>query len=143
MSDFDRAKNLLIGAVDTVLSLASQANQTPTARGLGSSSVCGSQSSSRVSQRPAAATQNLGTVIEEHSCLFWYKPSKEKRLKNVRGTSGRKGSRKWKDCICLRDKEETLKPSSEEKIELTKMGLGLSEVFFDTDGDAGHEVSHP
>ena len=139
MSDFDRAKNLLIGAVDTVLSLASQANQTPTARGSGSSLVCGSQSSSRVSQRPAAATQNRGTVIEEHGRLFGYKPSKGKRLKNVRGTSRRKGSGKWKkDCICLPDKEETLKPSSEKKIELAKMGLGLSEVFFDTDGDAGH-----
>ena len=139
MSDFERAKNLLFGAVDTVLSLASQANQIPTAGGSGSSSVCGSQSSSRVSQRFAAATQNRGSVIEEHSRLFGYKPSKGKRLKNVRGTSRRKGSGKWKkDCICLRDKDETRKPSSEKKVELAKMGLGLSEVFFDNDGDAEH-----
>ena len=43
-----------------------------------------------------------------------------------------------KDCICLRDCEQSWKPSSEEKMELAKMGLGLREVVFKTDGDAEH-----
>ena len=40
--------------------------------------------------------------------------------------------------ICLRDTEQAWKPSSEEKIELAKMGLGLSEALFNVDGDADH-----
>ena len=36
------------------------------------------------------------------------------------------------------DTEQAWKPSSEEKIELAKIGLGLSEALFNVDGDAEH-----
>ena len=83
----------------------------------------------------------LSASIDEHRRLFGYRPRKGKTpfagAKRNRGR--RKGSTTWKkDCICLRDKEQTWKPSSEEKIELARMGLGLSEVVFNSDGDAEH-----
>ena len=40
--------------------------------------------------------------------------------------------------ICLKDKEQTWKPSSEDKIELARMALGLKEVVFRSDGDGKH-----
>ena len=161
--DFARARNLLLGAVDTVLSLANQERAQGTASqnleaGSGSSSLsrrsaiqepAGSSSLSRRSaiQEPAGSSsqtsrwQTLNASIDEHRRLFGYRPRKSKtpftRTKRNRGR--RKGSSTWKkDCICLRDKEQTWKPSSEEKIELARMGLGLSEAVFNSDGDAEH-----
>ena len=34
--------------------------------------------------------------------------------------------------------DQTWKPSSEEKIELARIGLGLAEIVFQSDGDAEH-----
>ena len=210
--DFARARNLLLGAVDTVLSLANQerAQNLDSSRsqaGSGSSSrrstqepgVSSSHLSQRLTQDPGNSSQlsrrstqdpgnslqlsqrstedpgnslqlsrrstqdpgnsshrstqepgsspqisrwqTLNVSIDEHRRLFGYRPTKSKtpftRTKRNRGR--RKGSSTWKkDCICLRDKEQTWKPSSEEKIELARMGLGLSEAVFNSDGDAEH-----
>ena len=141
MSDFDRAKNLLVGAVDAVLTLASHESRaelrsslTSTSQGPCTSQEAWSQAnSSQISQRPAHS-------IEEHRRLFGYRPAKGKRRQKVSvGCVRRKENVTWKkECICLRDKEQTSKPSSEEKIVLAKMGLGLGEVVFNTDGDAEH-----
>ena len=90
MSDFDRAKNLLIGAVDTVLSLATQANptvRTPSTReGQAGSSSGRSQSTTCTSKRPAVPVKS-----EEHRRLFGYKPTKGKRPKKAASTTRRKG----------------------------------------------------
>ena len=186
--DFARAKNLLIGAVDTVLTLANQeraqnSDSSHSQAGSGSSSQLSrrsthepgsslqlsrrstqepgssSQLSRRSTQEPGSSSQlsrrstqepgsssrwqTLSASIDEHRRLFGYRPRKGKTpfagAKQNRGR--RKGSIRttWKkDCICLRDKEQTWKPSSEEKIELARMGLGLSEVVFNSDGDAEH-----
>ena len=47
----------------------------------------------------------------------------------------------WKKgCVCLRDSQQTWKPSPEEKMELAKMGLGLREVIFST---TAHSSCYP
>ena len=152
--DFARAKDLLLGAVNTVLSLANQEKSTATQEP-------GTSASAQLSRRPShgssscsstrRATQDrssqfsreLGSSssasIEEHRRLFGYKPKKGKLPRPPAKRGRRKGSSTWKkDLICLRDTEQGWKPSSEEKIELAKMGLGLSEALFNVDGDAEH-----
>lgn len=45
----------------------------------------------------------------------------------------------WKkECICLKDSEQEIKPSSEEKIKLAKIGLGLHKLVFEANGNAEH-----
>ncbi|XP_062514725.1 uncharacterized protein LOC134190287 [Corticium candelabrum] len=148
MSDFDKAKKLLIGAVDAVLSLADQAKQESLREPCSSSAIrrpsfatFGSGRSAETPTREEAISQGASASMEEHRRLFGYRPAKGKgkRSKNVRGARRRCSISTWKkDCICLCDKEQSLKPSSEEKIELAKMGLGLGEALFDGDGDAEH-----
>ena len=141
--NFARAKNLLLGAVDTVLSLANQERARGTAsQDSGSSSQpsrwltqepCSSshlltqepgnssQLSRRLTQKRGNSSRSLtqSASIEEHKRLFGYRPSKGKRLlsgkKQCRGR--RKGSSTWRnDCICLREKEQNWRPSSEERL---------------------------
>ena len=117
----ERAKNLLIGAVDTVIALANQQDSS--------------------SQAPGPSTRSSSirsTSIEEHKRLFGFIPSKGKRPLGKKGKGKRKGATTWKECICLRHTDQTWKPSSEEKIELARIGLGLAEIVFHSDGDAEH-----
>ena len=148
MSDFDKAKNLLIGAVDTVLSLADQAKQESSREPCSSLAIrrpsfatFGSGRSAETHTRQDAISQGASASMEEHQHFFGYRSAKGKgkRSKNVRGARRRCSISTWKkDCICLCDKEQSLKPSSEEKIELAKMRLGLGEALFDGDDDAEH-----
>lgn len=134
--NFSRARSLLLGAVDTMLALAN-AGASPQA---GSSSGHGhpGPSSQQVpcSSILALVSRCQLTSAEEHRKLFNYKPSlKGKRPISAQKRGWRKAGLTWKkDCICLRDREQSWKPSSEEKIELARMGLGL----FKSDGDTEH-----
>ena len=120
---FERAKNLLIGAVDTVIALANQQDFPSQAAGPSTSSSSSIRS----------------TSIEEHKRLFGFIPSKGKRPPGRKGKGKRKGATTWKkECICLRHTDQMWKPSSEEKIELARIGLGLAEVVFYSDGDGEH-----
>jgi len=89
--------------------------------------------------------------IDEHKRLFGFNrhprfeppkgnPARRKGKGKLVPKSGRRSSRNvWKKCaVCLRDKDQTCKPSAEEKMELAKMGLGLAELQFDFNGDAEH-----
>ena len=94
-------------------------------------------------QKPGSSScwQTLSASIDEHRRLFGYRPQKGKTtFTGTKWNHGHhKGSTTWKkDYICLRDKEQTWKPSSEEKIELARMGWGLSEAVLNSDGDAEH-----
>lgn len=162
--DFEKARNLLLGAVNEVLSIASKpsnqgpgpssltrnssgvlniaskpsnsltAGTTPTNQGPGPSTSARSSSGS-------SSSSNVQASLEEHRRLFGYKPSKgNAKGKCSQRTQGkRKGRTQWrKDCICLRNRQQSWKPSSEEKIELARMGLGLSAAEFSSDGDADH-----
>ena len=133
--NFSRVRNFLIGAVDIVLALAGNSQQPghsssrpgPSRPG---PSRPGPSQPTEIVPRPqggtsaASYTPASSVSIEEHRRIFNYRSTS----KGKRPASQRKGKRKgltWKkDCICLRDKEQSWKPSSEEKIELVRMGLG-------------------
>ena len=115
-----RAKNILIGAVDTVLALASP---KPTE-----------------SPGPSGAVRNSGSAsLDEHKRLFGFSDRKGKRSVGRKSKGRRKGPLVWKkECVCLRNSNQTWKPTSEEKIDLARVGLGFTEVVFHCDGDADH-----
>ena len=55
---------------------------------------------------------------------------------NDAALKARSKPKQWKkECICLRYCRQESKPSSEEKIKLARIGLGLKEVVFDANGD--------
>ena len=98
MSDFDKAKNLLIGAVDAVLSLADQAKQESSREPCSSSAIrrprfatFGSGRSAETPTREEAISQGASASMEEHRRLFGYRPAKGKgkRSKNVCGARRR------------------------------------------------------
>lgn len=61
------------------------------------------------------------------------------RKKCRRAAPARPGRHTWKkECICLRDKEQELKPSPEEKMEMARLGLGLTDIVFNNNGNAEH-----
>ena len=81
--------------------------------------------------------------VREHRRLFGFQPSKsytkkgkgrQKVLQKPQPTK----SKWWRDCICLCETDQTCKPTPEEKMKLAKMGLGLKEIVFDSDGSADH-----
>ena len=116
MSDFDRTKNLLIGAVDAVLSLADQAKQESLREPYSSSAITrqsianfGSRRRAETPTRKEAISQGASASMEEHRRLLGYRPAKDKgkRSKNIRGAGRRSSISTWKkDCICLYDKEQ-------------------------------------
>ncbi len=152
MENFQRARQLLLGAVDSVLDIAKNGNGR-LGEGSGSSS---SFSRNVPDQRTTQETSTGSSIYElsrsqlqqdsvrEHKRLFGFQPSKSCSKK---GKGRSKVSQKprpamkstWRrDCICLCDTEQTWKPSPEEKMKLAKMGLGLKEVVFECDGSADH-----
>ena len=165
--NFSRAKELLLGAVDTVISIAAKERvsleqgqssgsrsslQPPWAESSSSSHVSrmlepqrstnGGASSSLQSVQPSRTLESQSSMTAgfmEHKRLFGYQPSKGTKGKGSaigkkgKGRSVRQQKRQatWrKDCICLGDSEQQWKPSPEEKIELARMGLGLSQAEF-------------
>ena len=75
--------------------------------------------------------------------MFGFQPSKSSTTKkSTRSVKSKRRSAKtstWrKDCIVLKDSQQTWKPSPEEKMELARIGLGLSEVTFNANGNAEH-----
>ena len=157
MENFERAKSLLIGAVDTVIELAQQSSTitTPSRPGqqAGMPSCSGAsllprvpdppQSSEPGPSRGASITRHGSRVITEHKKIFDFKPSKTSKLlksaKTKKSKSKAVGRALWKrECICLRETDQTWKPSGEEKIKLAKMGLGMKEINFLSDGDEDH-----
>lgn len=45
----------------------------------------------------------------------------------------------WRrECICLCDSDHTWKPTPEDKMKLAKMGLGMKEIVFNSDGNADY-----
>ena len=82
-----------------------------------------------------------GTVpcaAAEHSRPFGFQPSKSVNSKRKARSSIQSKSKPlkpvtWrKDCVVLRDCQQSWKPSSEEKIELAKMGFGVNWANFQT-----------
>ena len=117
-------------AVDTILKIADQGNESNPSDGASSSSL----TSTRLPRRTAPSA-----ALKEHQRLFGFKPSKSTSRSAAKRKGKQPGRSTWKkDCICLRNVEQTWRPSSEEKMELAKMGLGLKEAVFKCDGDGSH-----
>lgn len=150
--NFERAKNLLLGAVDTVIEIAKKKAASPTSDSVPSAANApASYSLSPLSTASKPSTSGLSSgrpnsVLSEHKRLFGFKPSKP-----VRSNKSGKGKGKsrlnqprgkvssWKrECFCLSECEQTWKPSPEDKMKLAKMGLGLKEITFNSDGGEDH-----
>lgn len=173
----EHARDMLIGAVDTVIQLAMNQVGTVVPNSPGPSSApessgstvsasqCSTRNSSRATIGPAQLSHNRDSIrrsadmpTEEHRRLFGFhrdraahsfEPSKavnqaRGRSRSYKGkgryvSTRRPGRSTWKKCcICLKNKYQTCKPTAEEKMELAKMGLGLAELTFDSNGDAEH-----
>ena len=158
--NFQRAKNLLLQAVDTVIEVVStphvsqervQAVSHPSTTSTAplpsrsstlsrpsrhSTGSIRTQSSNQPSSLTLPGSSNTSSssslAVKEHRRIFGYKPLKGKGP-SKKGKSRAAKPKQWrKDCICLCDCEQTWKPSSEEKIELARIGLGLrSNIMFD------------
>ena len=150
--DFERAKQLFVGAVDTVLMMAnkislqanSQSNPSSPASSLLGASCSGDSSHSSVLGATASLTvrgNGEGTRIglEEHRRLFSFVPSKSARnykVKTPKAKRPKQGPPTWrKDCVCLRSSTAHLPPSTIECMKLASTGLRLKELTFENDGD--------
>lgn len=163
--NFRRAKAILLEAVDTVIEAAttpqahpsqaqvprrsqaealrpSQAEAPRPSQAQGPRHSTSWPSSSHHLVPPTGRSSSSPSLsIDEHRRVFGYKPLKGKGPSKGKGRARAANATKpWrKDCICLRDCEQAWKPSSEEKIELARIGLGLrNNVTFINNGDAQH-----
>ena len=83
----------------------------------------------------------------EFERIFGYKPdvsqSRKRSRQQSRQNAAKRGNREqvklWrKETVCLRFKDQTKAPDTEEKMALAKSGLGLKELSFSLDGDSLH-----
>ena len=116
---FKRAKDLLLGAVDTVIQIAAQEKKgASTTNSLSTASI---KPSSSIASKPSSSTASKpssnSSIIAEHKHLFGFQPSQSTCKKHpIKGRSvkqkpGKKTYRK--DCICLKDSQQSWKPSPE------------------------------
>ena len=160
---FEKAKRLLLGALDTVLHAATHLRANDNGAGDGPSSTPrpsahrpivrdSEMSSPYSSQSETSTTQktftgctskdvSVGSVgLQEHRCLFKFQPSKatiracSRRNVTLKAKRGKRGPSTWKkECICLSSCDQLSIPSTEDRMVLAKMGLGLKELLFDVD----------
>ena len=128
---FERAKKLLLGAVDTVLEIATGTNEKGTERSLTVGTA-------------GPSTTSFSSAVSEHKRIFGYKPSKAFNSHKAKGKGPRPSTSKatissWRrECICLSECDQNCKPTPEDKVKLAKLGLGLKTLSFRSEGDADH-----
>ena len=67
------------------------------------------------------------------------KRSRQQSRQNAAKRGNREQVKLWrKETVCLRFKDQTKAPDTEEKMALAKSGLGLKELSFSLDGDSLH-----
>ena len=120
-NSFARARNLLLGAVDTVFQLATSEKDDGST---GSTSNTQSQTTTTLTGQGSSTS-----ALSEHQRLFGYKPSKAALSSKQKGKATEQmkkpGRTTWKkECVCLRGSQQTWKPSPEEKNGTSKNGLG-------------------
>ena len=132
--NFERAKKLLLGAVDTVLEIATGTNEKRTERSPGGGTAGPSPSGS----------STFSPAVSEHKRIFGFKPSKAFNSHKAKGKGPRPSKSKatvsfWRrECICLSEFDQNWKPTPEDKVKLAKLGLGLKTLSFRIEGDADH-----
>jgi hypothetical protein len=119
--DFQEARKLLLEAVETVIAVT---NSSP--------SISSSQD--------VASTQTQSSLgIKEHNKIFGFRRPKgtsKGKGKSSKSRTIRKNTTWKKECVYLKDKNQTHKPSAEEKIELAQLGLGMKKLEFNINGNA-------
>ena len=82
------------------------------------------------------------SIYNEHRRIFGYQPSKVYSSKHTikgKGKEKKKAVGTWtKEVICLKNCDQETSPSTEEKIELAQLNLGLRKLVFSAEGDANH-----
>lgn len=142
---WERAKKLLLGAVDVVL----QMKEKNTDGTSGGSSHTQDESEERTKRQrlstpetsQSTSIQKKPSAYEEHRRLFGYQPSKVccSKRGTRKGKTKKKSLGTWtREVICLKDSEQEFSPSTEEKIELAQLNLGLRKLVFSAEGDAAH-----
>jgi hypothetical protein len=127
---WEKAKRLLIGAVDTVL----EKNNKPASKQIrpDDRSPGPSVSGTKECKKPSP--------YEEHRRLFGYQVSKEYSTRPAKRSYKPKGKKKaatWtKDVICLKYSDQDVSPTTEEKMELAALNLGPRKLVFGAESDA-------
>lgn len=143
--DIEKAKSLLLGAIDAALRIASHSpsSQEPVSSEALDETSCGTANLPSNIPLPRSSPN---TAYNEHRRLFGYQSFKGKG----KGKGSAKGSKKpapkrlkqpktWtKDVICLRERDHSWRPSTVEKMDLAKVGLGLKRLSFDIEGTSQH-----
>lgn len=148
---WDRAKSLILGAVETMMQLKDRkkTHSGPGGSNTGSISASDDRNGAQTSTASASTSSSNPTgkskpsVYNEHRRIFGYQPSKVYSSKRAIGKGKGKGKKKavgtWtKEVICLKDCDQKTSPSTEEKIELAQLNLGLRKLVFSAEGDANH-----
>ena len=144
---WERAKKLLLEAVDVVLRMKEKNTDGETS----GSSQTQDESDERtkrqrlfIQAKPGASSclEKKPSGYEERRRLFGYQPSKVCFSKpgNRKGKGKKKavGTSTREALICLKDSNQECSPSTEEKIELAQLNLGLRKLVFSAEGDAAH-----
>lgn len=148
--DWKSTATLLRGALDRVerhITRSQEEQSTSSSDPQGAQSTSSSARSSEGDLRSSTSTPR-----GEFNRLFGYRPdvSQHVRETNKPKAKKRKGMGRatpcqtraragytWKkETVCLRFKDQTKGPDCTEKMELARIGLGLKELSFDSDGDA-------
>lgn len=130
---WEKARRLLVGAVDTVLQNSTQSSEP---------SVCQLQSplSTPVNQpQPAPKIVNSKpSAYEEHRRLFGYQPSKvyTGRSSTSKSKVKKKACMWTKEVVCLKECDQDTSPTTEEKIQLAQLNLGCKKLVFGSESDA-------
>ena len=120
----------------------SSSDYNDTQNGIMSGRQAQSQRRDLIVQRPPAATMHQSAVLEEHSKIFKFNPSKQYTAKchnKGKGPATRSGTSYWKkNTFCLSDHKQQFKPTPEEKIALAKIGLEVKCLLFNLEGNTHH-----
>ena len=150
----DRARRLLLRAVDLVSDDDAGSNRELSTASLSSSRASssatvplGGQATARLRRESGQipSRENRATQVKkEQQRLFGFNPravGKRKATTTKASTAVKKPAKKavWsRDCLCMRLHDQDWIPSTEEKITLAAAGLGLKRLSFVQDGDDRH-----
>lgn len=150
----DRARRLLLRAVDLVSDDDAGSNRELSTASLSSSRASssatvplGGQATARLRRESGQipSRENRATQVKkEQQRLFGFNPragGKRKATTTKASTAVKKPAKKavWsRDCLCMRLHDQDWIPSTEEKITLAAAGLGLKRLSFVQDGDERH-----
>ena len=130
---WEKAKDIIRGALSEVEKLSQESSRRVTGRI--------NEGASTSSARPTSSDRS---VFEEHKRLFGFKGpglssvSRKRYKAHPRAAKKSKVATYTKETICVKFADQTWMPSTEDRMELAKVGLGLKKLLFDADGNAQH-----